>query len=157
MEVGRLYFIKDEFYDRFEKYGLLSNRGEGHNRPCCYMFKIHKEDNVFWMIPVSSQVEKYEKIYAHAVERYGVCDNIEFGYVLGKKNAFLPQNMFPVTIEYIDKEYLDPNTGKPITMSRDFIAKLNAKARKKVRYDFYGKHLGFSDTVGIYEELTRNS
>ena len=49
------------------------------------------------MIPVSSKIEKYERQYKHAIDKYGLCDNISFGYILGKRRAFLPQNLFPVT------------------------------------------------------------
>ena len=43
MDIGKLYFVKDEFYERFPNCGLLENKetlhGKEHNRPCCYLFK----------------------------------------------------------------------------------------------------------------------
>jgi hypothetical protein len=107
MQIGSLYFVKDEFYERFKDYGLLENKiivdGKEHNRPCCYLFKF-KENNedIYWLIPISSQVTKYEEQYQRSMEKYGMCDNISFGYVLGERCAFLPQNLFPVTKEYIN-------------------------------------------------------
>ena len=98
MQIGKLYFVKDEFYERFKDYGLLENKiivdGKEHNRPCCYLFKF-KENNedIYWLIPISSQVTKYEEQYQHSMEKYGMCDNISFGYVLGERCAFLPQNL----------------------------------------------------------------
>ena len=111
MQIGKLYFVKDEFYERFKDYGLLENKiivdGKEHNRPCCYLFKF-KENNedIYWLIPISSQVTKYEEQYQHSMEKYGMCDNISFGYVLGERCAFLPQNLFPVTKEYINNVYI---------------------------------------------------
>ena len=108
MEQGKLYFIKDEFYRRFTNCGLLENKeiinGKPHGRPCCYLFKFDNiNPDIYWMIPISSKVDKYKNQYSHSIEKYGMCDNISFGYVLGEERAILPQNLFPVTKEYIDK------------------------------------------------------
>jgi len=156
MEIGKLYFVKDEFYQKFKNCGLLENKetinGKPHQRPCCYLFKFD-DSNIYWMIPVSSKIEKYEYQYQHSMEKYGMCDNISFGYVLGKKNAFLPQNMFPITAEYISNIYLDPNTKLPIGVNKKLMAELNAKARKKFRYNQQGKKFGLTDIMKIYHEL----
>ena len=131
----------------------MLNKGENHGRPCCYAFKMHKDDDLFWMIPISSKVEKYELLYQRSIEKYGICDNIEYGYVKGHKNAFLIQNMFPVKEKYIKNAYVDLNTKKIIVMSSDFIARINKKARKKYNYNFAGKKFGMTDIVSIYNEL----
>ena len=42
------------------------------------------------MIPISSRIEKYEKLYNEKMQRYnGHFDGIRFGYVNGKKILFL--------------------------------------------------------------------
>lgn len=76
MEVGKLYFVKDEFYERFKDCGLLENKdiidGKQHNRPCCYLFKFKEmNEKVYWMIPISSQVEKYKKQYELSIKNTG--------------------------------------------------------------------------------------
>lgn len=109
------------------------------------------------MIPISSKVNKYKKEYQHSINKYKICDNISFGYVLGEEKAFLPQNLFPITKEYIDSAYLDHNTGKPIEISKDLMSELNRKARKKIRYNQQGKTFGMSDTVKIYNELKKDN
>lgn len=63
-----------------------------HGRPAFCAIKI-AQGNYYWVIPFSYQVEKYQKIYDKNIERYGRCDIIEFGYVLGEKKAFLLQNI----------------------------------------------------------------
>jgi hypothetical protein len=161
MQIGSLYFVKDEFYERFKDYGLLENKiivdGKEHNRPCCYLFKFNEDnEDIYWLIPISSQVTKYEEQYRHSMEKYGMCDNISFGYVLGERCAFLPQNLFPVTKEYINNVYIDKNTNRPINVPVDLMAELNAKARKKIRYNKMGKKLGLSNALGIYEELKKD-
>lgn len=160
MKTGKLYFVKDEFYEKFKDFGLLENKdiidGKPHNRPCCYLFKFEEmNENVYWMIPISSQVEKYENQYETSLNKYGICDNISFGYILGKKCAFLPQNMFPITEKYINNIYIDKNTNKPITISKNLIVELNKKGRKKIRYNQNGKVFGFSKIMKIYNELLK--
>lgn len=161
MQAGKLYFVKDEFYKRFKGYGLLENSDilddKEHGRPCCYLFKYTQEENdIYWLIPISSKVSKYENEYQRAIKKYGKCDNISFGYVLGEKRAFLPQNLFPATEKYIDNIYLDKNTSLPINIPADLMAELNAKARKKIRYNQMGKKLGLSNALGILEELKKD-
>lgn len=161
METGKLYFVKDDFYERFKGCGLLENKevidGKQHNRPCCYLFKFaHNDSGIYWLIPISSKVSKYESEYQKSIEKYGVCDNISFGYVLGEKRAFLPQNLFPVTLNYIDDIYLDKNTSLPITIPADLMAELNKKARKKIRYNQQGKKFGMTNIMKIFDELKKD-
>lgn len=158
MEQGKLYFVKDEFYDRFKGCGLLENKevinGKQHNRPCCYLFKFTQNDTgIYWMIPISSKVDKYKSEYQKSINKYKMCDNISFGYVLGEECAFLPQNLFPITEEYINNIYIDKNTSLPITIPADLMSELNKKARKKIRYNQQGKILGMSNIMKIYNEL----
>lgn len=164
MDTGKLYFIKDKFYERFKDCGLMENKeilnGIVHGRPCCYLFCFDDKNgdntkDIYWMIPISSKVEKYKKEYKRSMEKYHMCDNISFGYILGEERAFLPQNLFPVTEEYIGNMYMDKNTSLPITIPADLMSELNAKARKKIRYNFQGKKFGLSDILKIYNELKK--
>lgn len=128
--------------------------GKEHNRPCCYLFKFTKcDENIYWMIPISSKVSKYEAEYQKSFKKYGMCDNISFGYILGERRAFLLQNLFPITEEYIDNIYIDKNTSKPITIPGDLMSELNRKARKKIRYNQQGKKFGMSNIMKIYNDL----
>ncbi len=85
------------------------------------------------MIPISSKVEKYERVYQKAIDRYGFCDGISFGYILGDKKAFLVQNMLPITDKYITNIYINKNTSNPVVIPRRLQSELNAKIRKAVR------------------------
>lgn len=161
MDKGKLYFIKDEFYDRFQGCGLSKNKniadGKKHNRPCCYLFEFAGENaDIYWMVPISSKTQKYEEIYNKSIKKYGKCDSISFGYILGEKRAFLVQNLFPVTENYVENIYIDKNTSLPITLSADLMAEINKKARKKIRYNLEGKQFGFSDVKKIYDELIKD-
>ena len=64
---GQLYFVKDDFYERFKDCRLLGNKesmnGIPHNRPCCYLFKFTDNDKIYWIIPISSKIQKYTAQY----------------------------------------------------------------------------------------------
>ena len=161
MDTGKLYFIKDEFYERFRDCGLLENKetidGHEHYRRCCYLFKfVHEDSDIYWMIPISSKVSKYNAEYEKSMTKYGMCDNISFGYILGEECAFLPQNLFPITEQYINNVYIDKNTSLPITIPADLMSELNRKARKKIRYNQQGKTFGMTNITRIYDELQRD-
>jgi hypothetical protein len=160
VEVGKLYFVKDEFYEKFKGCGLLENKemvnGKQHGRPCCYLFKFNNSDEeIYWMIPISSKISTYKAEYDKSIKKYSICDNISFGYVLGEQRAFLPQNLFPVTRNYIIGTYKDINTGLDIVIPKDLVADLNKKARKKIRYNQQGKKFGMTDIMRIYNELIK--
>ena len=154
MEENKLYFIKDEYFEKYKVSNASLNKdadenGE-HNRPCYYAFK---EGNIYWMIPISSQINKYEYEYQKSIKKYGVCDSISFVYIKGNKNAALIQNMIPVTSKYIDKIYTYFGTNTPIEINEKKKKELNAKARKVVRFARIGKKLTFTPILDFEKRL----
>lgn len=139
------YFIKDKYFEDFPDKGLMINHEKInnaiHNRPCFYAYKDEKNE-IYWMIPVTTQVEKYRKIYAQKIKRFKRCDNLVFAEFLNKEAVFLIQNIFPVTDEYILNRYFDKN-NKPIEISY----KLSFEIRKKARYIIRGVRLGVKGLV----------
>jgi len=61
MEVksGYLYHIKDKFFDIMDDKNLMINHEKGKKRPTYFVFK---EEEILWFIPLSSNIEKYQKI-----------------------------------------------------------------------------------------------
>lgn len=152
MEEGCFYFISDEFYEKYKALGVTGNDGETHGRPCCYMFRADDSD-LYWMIPISSKVEKYQRLFDKSIQKYGICDNIVFGYVLGRKRAFLVQNLFPVTERYIVAPYLEKATGKPVAVDERTGTILRAKARKKIGKAAQGVKIGLTDVTALLEKM----
>ena len=62
---GRLYFIKDEFLEKYgQKDNLMENKVEkGTKRPTYFCFKDNKNEDLLWFVPMSKQFDKYFKIY----------------------------------------------------------------------------------------------
>ena len=112
IDVGCFYFIKDSFFDIIDDPELMQNKENGNKRPCYYCFKSKEYNNIIWFIPVSTKVDKYQKIYDNKIQKQiklgkkPSIDTIVFGNVANTYSAFLIQNMFPVTEEYIESQYI---------------------------------------------------
>ena len=92
IDVGCFYFIKDSFFDVIDDPELMQNKESGSKRPCYYCFKSKEYDN-----KLQKQIKLGKK---------PSIDTIVFGNVANIYSAFLIQNMFPVTEEYIESQYI---------------------------------------------------
>ena len=151
------YFLKDEYFKDFPSKGLLQNKettnGTHHGRPYYYIFK-DKNSDIYWMIPISSKVDKYQKIYDEKISKYGKCDNIVFGDVSYKKRVFLIQNMCPATSKYIKDQYMISN--KPVTISKHLQKELYIKDSRILHLvETRDAKLIFPDVKKIKQELIR--
>ena len=59
MKKTGFYIIKDQFFEDMSDPYLKGNKSE--RRPHYYCFKDTKE-NIYWMIPLSSKIDKYRKV-----------------------------------------------------------------------------------------------
>lgn len=154
---GFFYFIKDQYFADFQDKYLMTNKeilnGNEHNRPCFYAFK-DTETCLYWLIPFSSQIEKFERIYQNKIIKYGHCDTICFGKVLGYQKAFLIQNMCPITDKYLQKCYTD-SKNNPIRMNKTFEEKLIKQAKKVMKLQRQGYKLIFPDVLYIESVLLK--
>lgn len=101
--VNGFYMIDEQFFKDFPDPYLKGNKKE--NRPHYYSFKEEGTD-IIWVIPLSSQVEKYEKIIEKKLKYTKKCDSLHIMEVAGEKSVFLLQDMFPITERYILREYV---------------------------------------------------
>lgn len=105
------------------------------------------------MIPISSQVEKFREYYNSKVARYGKCDTIVFGEVLGFEKAFLIQNMCPITEKYVKNEYIDSRTSVPVRIDGRLESELINKAKRVLALQRTGVNLIFPDVLKIEREI----
>ena len=156
MNTGHFYYIKDQYYIDFPDDKLMRNKervnGQPHDRPCFYAFK-DESTGLYWMIPFSSQVEKFRGYYNSKIARYGKCDTIPFGEVLGFEKAFLIQNMCPITENYIKNEYIDSRASVPVRIDGRFETELISKAKRVLALQRKGVKLVFPDVLNIEKEL----
>lgn len=159
MEVkqGYSYHIKNEFFDLVQDKYLMSNKEDGNYRPHFLAIQDNKNEELYWMIPISSQVGKYKKIIEKKVKRYGKCNTIIIGKFAGRENAFLIQNAFPIISSYLDHVHTIEN--KPVTIHNKLERELSVNLREVLAMYRRGIRLIFPDIEKIQrvmeEELTR--
>ena len=89
----------------------MINHENGKSRPTYFTIK---DEDILWFIPLSSKVDKYQKIIETKIKKYGSCKSIMICEIANKPAAILIQNAFPVLEKYIDH----PHTidGKPLKL-----------------------------------------
>ena len=91
MKEGHFYYLSDQYFSDFKDEYLMKNKenidGQSHDRPCFYAF-LDENTGLYWMIPISHNVDKYRVYYEQKIKKYGRCDTIVFGDVLGHEKAF---------------------------------------------------------------------
>ena len=101
------------------------------NRPHYYCFKEEKT-GLYWMIPLSSKIEKYKRIMNRKLENGHQCDIIHIIKLdNGKESAFLIQDMFPITEKYIERKYTIANNHLILT-SEHSANEIEKKAKKVI-------------------------
>ena len=168
MEQGQFYFIKDDFYAIYDKERKLMRNdedfdddGNKHGRPCFYAFSDKRNPFILWCVPISSQLDKYTRIYNHKLKRQqdrGLknpkCNTIRFGEVMGVKKAFLIQNMFPIIEKYIGDIYINRLTQEAVRIPQNTERDIISNADEVLRLVRSGhKNLVFSDIIKTYGEL----
>lgn len=97
INIGCFYFIKDSYFEIIDDAELMQNKENGNKRPCYYCFKSKKYDHIIWFIPISTKIDKYEKVYNHKIQKQvklgkrPSIDTIVFGEVANTYSAFLIQ------------------------------------------------------------------
>lgn len=156
MEVGHFYYIEDSYFKDFPDTHLMRNKetvnGQVHDRPCFYTFQ-DSSTGIYWLIPFSSQVSKFKKIYNNKIQKYKRCDTIVFGEVLGHEKAFLIQNMCPITSEYVKNEYIDSKSNIPVRVNGVLEKELKEKASKVLALQRKGSKLIFPNVLEIESKL----
>lgn len=152
MEVkeGYLYHIKDEFFSVVNDNSLMTNHERGMKRPTYFVIK---DKEILWFIPLSSKVDKYKRIIANKIKRYGYCDTILIRKVLKKESVILLQNAFPTLEKYIDHVHTFGNT--PAKVSEDLKHEIFIKFKKILRMKQKGINLFFCDIDKIENMLLK--
>lgn len=126
MKKTGFYIIKDSFFDKVNDSYLKGNK-EG-NRPHYYC--LEDSDGLYWMIPLSSRVEKYRKIMDKKAREGKPCDIVHIVKLDDdRESAFLIQDMFPITAEYVEREYTIAGNHLMLT-SEHSVKEIETKAKK---------------------------
>ena len=152
---AQLYFLSNEYYQDFPDDKLMQNKdtidGVPHSRPCFFAFPDTRVPEIYWIVPISSKYEKYKRIEQGKIKKYGRCNTIRFGTVLGRNTAFLIQNMCPATEKYLTP-YIDKNK-QPIRIDGRVAADVEKNARSVLALAKRGAKVIFPDVFTIFQGL----
>jgi hypothetical protein len=155
MPGSQLYFLTDQYYVDFPDDKLMKNKevvdGTPHGRPCFYAFSDTRNPSIYWIVPISSRYEKFKQIEQRKIEKYGKCNTIRFGTVLGRNAAFLIQNMCPATEKYLIA-YINKNNA-PIQIDHRVAEDVAKNAREVLALAKRGAKVIFPDVFKIYHSL----
>ena len=153
MQIGHFYFILDSYYKKYPNPHYMNDHAvlerQPHGRPCMCAFT--ENDRIFWMIPISSKVKKFQDLHKEKVQHCGKCDTIDFCKILGHPKAALIQNMFPITEEYIKNEYMD--IGGEVRIPQKDEKRLIRKAKKILLLQRKGFNLIFGGVLEIEQQI----
>ena len=127
MKKTGFYIIKDQFFEEMSDPYLKGNKAG--NRPHYYCFE-DASTWIYWMIPLSSRIDKYKSIMEKKAKAGKPCDIVHIVKLDdSRESAFLIQDMFPITEEYIEREYTIAGNHLMLT-SEHTVNEIAQKARK---------------------------
>ena len=129
MKKTGFYIIKDKFFEDMPDPYLKGNKAG--NRPHYYCFE-DTNIGIYWMIPLSSRIDKYRRIIDKKEKAGKTCDILHIVKLDdSRESVFLIQDMFPITVEYIEREYTIAGNHLMLT-SEHTATEIEQKARKVI-------------------------
>ena len=127
IEISGLYIIDDRYFSDYPNEKHMWNKEE--SRP--HYYAIQDRDGIYWMIPMSTKVEKYRaKIrQTESVHGKGSCFMFHVAPIHGQERAILICDMLPVSKRYILRPYTIG--GLPYIVKNENIKKaISTKAKR---------------------------
>ena len=124
----------------------MINHENGKARPTYFTIK---DKDILWFIPLSSKVDKYQKIMEKKIKKYGSCKSIMIGKIANKKSVILLQNTFPTLEKYIDHPHMVD--GKPLKVIDTLKEEILSNFKYLMELKKSGRNLFFPDIDRIKE------
>lgn len=138
-----VYHIKDSYFAKVQDDKLMSNKENNNYRPTFFCMEDTKIPGLLWVVPMSTRVEKFTAIRDKQIEKYGKCNTIVIGSFDGKKAAFLLQNLFPITEQYLD--HIHTRNGNPVPVSYALAQEVKSNLQQLRQLIYRGKKVVFPD------------
>lgn len=149
IQPGFYYHMNDNFFEEVQDSALMGNKENGNYRPHYLAVQDTANPNIYWMIPVSSKFQKYQKIYEKQMIRYGKCTKVVLGKCDGRDAAFLIQNAFPTISGYFD--HIHTSKGQPLTLHSSTNKQIVSSLQYNLRLHKHGISLFYADIDRIYQ------
>ena len=148
VKTGYLYHIKDEYFEIANDNNLMQNHERGKKRPTYFTIK---DKEVLWFIPISSKVDKYQKIIDKKIEKFGFCNTIIIRKIGEENAAILLQNAFPTLEKYID--HIHTVDGIPLKVPTDLKNEIKSMFKNLLGLKKRGTNLFFVDIDTLMEKM----
>lgn len=108
LKTNHLYTIEERYFSEINDPYLKDNKnGE---RPY-YILNSEKDNNILWVVPLSSKIKKYENLSALKKYQKQSCVGFHICKTSYRKQVFVIHDMFPVAKEFIKTEF----TGRKVS------------------------------------------
>ncbi|SJN46051.1 hypothetical protein FM115_11525 [Marinilactibacillus psychrotolerans 42ea] len=124
-----MYVIDDKYFDRFKDPEMMWNKEE--KRPYYYALKVKNQEDLYFLVPATSQVEKYQRIMKSRTADDKRNDMFHILKIGGRDNVLLLNKMIPVPAKYIKRAYTMNNIPLKVVRNQD-IEEVNRKAKRIV-------------------------
>ena len=127
------YLIKKEFFDKINDPYIPTKE----KRPVFFCIQDKKNSELWWVIPMTSQLDKANKF----ISKYGEekCYKFEINTTMDK-SVFNIQDLFPITSKYIDREFKIDGVHYVIK-DKNLIKKVEKKASKVISMAMVGEKM----------------
>ena len=127
------YLIKKEFFNKINDPYIPTKE----KRPVFFCIQDKKNSELWWVIPMTSQLDKANKF----IKKYGEdkCYKFEINTTMDK-SVFNIQDLFPITSKYIDREFKIDGVHYVIK-DKNLIKKVEKKASKVISMTMVGEKM----------------
>jgi hypothetical protein len=143
---GYVYHINDLYFNTAQDDNLMRNHEGGSFRPTYFCVKDEKT-GLFWVIPMSSRIDKYRAVIDKDTARYGSCLKILVARYGDTQSVFLLQNMFPVLPKYID--HIHTVAGMPMAVNPVVQDEIIRRFKEIRRFYARGIKMVFTDIIRL--------
>ena len=144
-----MYFAKPNFYKLINQVGGIWN--DKKERPIVCLIQSTEHPDLYWAIPVGNWEHRDNKAQQRILS-YINEDNKELRscfYHIGKtniKSIFFISDVVPITIDYIDREYLTYGNHQYVIRNSNLIKELEYKLKRILKYEnanpnFFRQHI----------------
>lgn len=148
VQSGFFYHIKNAFFEEANDSTLMSNKEGAHYRPHFLAVQDSQNPAIFWMVPVSSKFDKYQKIYYQQISKYKKCTKIVLGKCGEWDAAYLIQNAFPIIADFFD--HIHTSQGQPLAIHNSTKKLIVNNLNYNLRLHRLGIPLFFADIDRLY-------
>lgn len=134
MKEHAIYFVKRDYFDLIRKLG--GEWADRKMRPVVCLIKLKENDDIFWAIPMGNYKHRDEPAKKR-LQKYLELEESDIRscfYHLGKtdkQSIFFISDAFPVTDDYIEREYISAQSCRQyIIKNRKLLKELERKLER---------------------------